>query len=207
MPKPWIFDQIARGSEDSYFRAREEKLLAELRKRVERQRARQGLSEELNVADERILAALEELGFTREVLVLLHIVPLVQVAWSDGKISGAERRKIVEVAAARGIVPGTPAYERLENLLAERPPDEGFEACLRVIHAMFATLPAEQRRAVETDLPAFAHAVARASGGVLGIGAVGAEEQAVLDRIARELAEAHEEAARELTRGGGGASS
>jgi len=207
MSKPWIFDQISKGSEDSYFRQREEKLLAELRKRVERERARKGLSEELNVSDERVLAALEELGFTREVLVLLHIVPLVQVAWSDGTISPAERKKIVEVAAARGIVPGTAAYERLERLLAQRPPEEGFEACLRVIRAMFATLPDAQRKAIETDLPAFAAAVARASGGVLGVGAVGAAEKAVLDRISREIAEAHADAAREILSEGTGTKS
>jgi hypothetical protein len=199
--KEWIFDQVARGSEESYFRSREEKLLAELRRKVEQQRARKGLADELDIHDERVLDALEELGLSREVLVLLHIVPLVQVAWSDGKISPAERKKILEVAGARGIVPGTPAYAKLEELLAQRPPDAGFEACLRVIRAMFSTLPDAQRRAVETDLPAFAAAVARASGGVLGLGAVGAEEQAVLDRIAREIAEAHEEAAREVTRG------
>jgi hypothetical protein len=205
--KEWIFDKVGRGSEETYFRQREEKLLAELRRRVEQERARKGLAEELNIFDERVLTALEELGFTREVLVLLHIVPLIQVAWSDGTISAAERSKIVEVAAARGIVPGTPAYARLEQLLERRPPDEGFDAVFRVIRAMFSTLPEEQRRAIETDLPAFAAAVARASGGVLGVGAVAAAEKAVLDRIAREIAEAHEEAAREVVREGTGSKS
>jgi hypothetical protein len=205
--KEWIFDKVARGSEESYFRQREEKLLAELRRKVDQERARRGLAEELNVFDERVLAALEDLGFTRETLVLLHIVPLIQVAWSDGKISGAERKKIVEVAAARGIVPGTPAYAKLEQLLESRPAEEGFEACLRVIRAMFTTLPEAQRRAVETDLPAFAAAVARASGGVLGVGAVDAAEKAVLDRIAREIAEAHADAARGVVGGGTAAKS
>jgi hypothetical protein len=197
--KPWIFEQIARGSEETFMRRKEQELIAELRRKVEAQRARQGLGQELNVHDERVLKALEDLGFTREVLVLLHIVPLVQVAWSDGTMSKAERAKILEVAATRGIVPGTPAYERLLPLLERRPPDEGFDACMRVIRAMFTSLPEEQRRQVESNLPAFAETVARASGGLLGIGAIGAEERAVLERIAREIAEAHADAAKAVT--------
>lgn len=197
--KPWIFEQIARGSEETFMRKKEQELLAELRRKVEAERARRGMAQELNVHDERVLKALEDLGFTREVLVLLHIMPLLQVAWSDGSISMAERAKILELAARREIVPGTPAYERLLPLLERRPPDEAFEACMRVIRAMFTSLPEEERRGVESNLPAFAEAVARASGGVLGIAAIGAEERAVLARISREIAEAHADAAKAVT--------
>ncbi len=197
--KPWIFEQIARGSEESFFRKREQEILAELRRKVEHERTRKGLEQELNVHDERVLKALEDLGFTREVLVLLHVVPLLQVAWSDGSISARERAKILELAATREIVPGTPAYERLLPLLERRPPDEAFAACARVIRAMFSTWSEEQRRQIESDLPAYAAEVARASGGVLGLGAISPEERAVIDRISREIAEAHADAAKAVT--------
>jgi hypothetical protein len=197
--KPWIFEQIARGSEETFMRRKEQELIAELRRKVEAERQRRGLEQELNIHDERVLKALEDLGFTREVLVLLHVMPLLQVAWSDGAISKAERAKLLELAATRGIVPGTPAYERLLPLLERRPADEGFAACMRVIRAMFTSLPEAERRNVESNLPALAEAVARASGGVLGIAAIGAEERAVLQRISREIAEAHADAAKAVT--------
>ena len=197
--KPWIFDQAARGNEESYYKKKEQEVLEQLRRGVERERKRQDLAEELNIHDERVLQALSDLGFTREVLVLLHVVPLIEVAWTDGSVSAAERAKILELAALRGIVPGTPAYERLIPLLERRPSDEAFAACTRVIRAMFATWPEDQRRRIEENLPAYAAAVARASGGVLGMGAVSAEERAVLDRIAREIAEAHADAAKAVT--------
>jgi hypothetical protein len=199
--KPWIFDRIARGSEELYHQKKEKEVLEQLRGRVERERTRRYLDEELDVHDERVLKALEDLGFTREVLILLHIVPLIQVAWSDGRMDPKERAKILELAASRKIVPGTPAYDRLLPLLESKPPDEAFAACTRVIRAMFPTLSEEDRRGIEQNLPAYAAEVARASGGVLGMGAVSKKERAVLDRIAREIGEAHRDAVKVITSG------
>jgi hypothetical protein len=196
MSDKWIFDQIGRGNEETYYKKKEQEVLEKLRSAVERERERRDLGEELNIYDERVLEALSDLGFTREVLVLLHVVPLVEVAWSDGAMSPTERAKILELAALRGIVAGTPAYERLLPMLENRPPPEAFNACARVIRVMLSSWPEDQRRQIEENLPAYAAAVARASGGVLGIGAVSRQEQAVLDRIAREIADAHAEAAK-----------
>ena len=197
--KPWIFDQRGKSAEESYHHKKEQEALDRLRGRVEQERKRRGLSEELNIYDEKVLDALDELGFTREVLVLLHIVPLIEVAWSDGSISPAERAKLLEIAASRGIVSGTPAYEKMIPMLDERPAEAAFRACTRVIRAMFATLTPEQQRGIEGNLPAYAAAVARASGGLLGMAAISSAEQAVIDRISREIAEAHADAAKKTT--------
>jgi tellurite resistance protein len=197
--KPWIFDRVRRGSEEAYHQKKEKEALEQLRGRVERERTRRYLDEELDVHDERVLKALEDLGFTREVLILLHIVPLIEVAWSDGRMNPEERKKILELAATRNIVPGTLAYERLLPLLETKPADEAFAACTRVIRAMFPTLPEEDRRGIEENLPAYASAVAHASGGVLGLGKVSREERAVLEKIAREIGDAHRDAVKAVT--------
>jgi len=130
---------------------------------------------------------------------ILHLVPLVQVAWSDGGVTEAERTKVHEVAALRGVTPGTPGYLMLEKLLDKRPPDRAFDVCWRVIRAMFTAWPEEKRRACEVSLPAYAAAVASVSGGLLGFRAISADERTVLQRVAREIAEAHTEAARTIT--------
>jgi hypothetical protein len=44
-------------------------------------------------------------------------VPLVQVAWSDGRVTEPERTRIHEVAVLRGVAPGTPGYAILGRLL------------------------------------------------------------------------------------------
>jgi uncharacterized tellurite resistance protein B-like protein len=135
----------------------------------------------------------------RDTVKILLLMPLVQVAWSDGRVSDAERSKIRELAASRAVGPGTLAYDTLEELLDERPPDRAFDLCWRVIRAMFATWPEEKRQALAVSLPAFATEVAGASGGLWGFRSISAEERTALQRITREIAEAHTEANRTIT--------
>jgi cell division septum initiation protein DivIVA len=59
--------------------------------------------------------------------------------------------------------------------------------------------PEEKREALEDKLPAYATEVASVSGGLLGFRSISREERAALQRVAREIAEAHAEAARTIT--------
>lgn len=194
--KTWIFDDIAKGREDAYFRQKEAELADKLRVRFHRQQDRERLAKDVGVHDEQILKTFEELGFSRETVTILHLVPLVQVAWSDGSVTGAERAKIHQLAALRGVAPGTSGYVLLESLLDTRPSPAAIDVCWRVIRAMFTAWPAEKRQAFELSLPAYAAEVASVSGGLLGFGSISADERTALQRIAREMTEAHAEAAR-----------
>ena len=91
---------------------------------------------------------LEELGFSRDTIAILHLVPLVQVAWSDGRVTEAEQSRIRELAALRAVKLGTPGYATLEKLPDERPPDRAFDLLWRVIRAMVAPWPSEKREAL-----------------------------------------------------------
>jgi hypothetical protein len=197
--KPWIFEEIAKGREEAYFRQKEIELIEKLRLRFHEEQDRERLAEDVGVHDEQILRAFEELGFTRETVTILHLVPLVQVAWSDGGVSEAERAKIHEMAALRRVTPGTPGYLMLEKLLHQRPSDRAFDVCWRIIRAMFTAWPEEKRRDFEVSLPACAAEVASVSGGLLGFRSISADERTALQRVAREIAEAHTEAARTIT--------
>ena len=157
------------------------------------------LAEEVGVHDDQILIAFEELGFTRETVTILHLVPLVQVAWSDGGVSEGERSKIREIAALRGVMPGAPGYVLLEKLLRTRPSEHAFDVCWRVIRAMFASWPEDKRRTLEVSLPVYTVEVASISGGLLGFRSISADERIAVQRVAREIAEAHAEGARTLT--------
>jgi hypothetical protein len=194
--KPWIFEEIGKGREEAYFRQKEAELIEKLRQKFHEEQDRARLAEEVGTHDEQILRGFEDLGFSRETVTILHLVPLVQVAWSDGDVSESERSKIHEIAALRGVVPGTPGYLLLEKLLHTRPSERAFDACWRVIRAMLAAWPEDKRRTLEVSLPGYAAEVARVSGGLLGFRSISAEEKTALQRVAREIAEAHTEAAR-----------
>jgi hypothetical protein len=194
--KRWVFEDVGKGAEEAYFRQKEAELIETLRRRFQEQRAREQLGDAVEVHDETILKAFEALGFSRDTVSILHLVPLIQVAWSDGDVSDAERAKIREVAALRGVAAGTPGYGLLERLLDKRPSDQAFDICWRVIRATLAAGTEEKRAAFETDLPSYATQVAKVSGGLLGFHAISASERKALERVAQEIAETHADAAR-----------
>jgi hypothetical protein len=185
------FADRGRALEDEYFRKREQELIEKLRSRAAAEAERHRLGEQAGVADEEILQDLQDLGYTPETVMLLHLVPLVQMAWADGGVSDRERALIVEAARARGVEAGSPADSKLAEWLRSRPSEQLFERTLRAIRAFLEARPAVEREASRSELLSYSTAIASASGGVLGFGAVSAEERALLARLSSELERAH----------------
>ncbi len=189
----------ARRLEDKYFQEKEQELIRKLKERAAKEAARKEMSEALQVADEGIVHALEELGYNRETLKVLHLFPLAAVAWADGSVSQKEREKILAAADARGIEPGTPARDLLEEWL-ENPPDEvTVSRTLKIIRDLMQFSSGTRLEA--EDIMTLCEQVADASGGILGLsGRVSREERAMLRRVAEDLAAAHSKAARDLVK-------
>lgn len=194
-----LWDERRRSYESEYFQRRERELVAKMRERAALEAEEQEMGELLGVSEDEILSALHDLGYTRETVTLLHLVPLLQVAWVDGSVSAEERAGILEAARARGVEESSPANRQLVSWLESRPPEGFFEDNLRLIgHLLEVETPEQQARSRESLL-AYANAIARASGGILGLGSkVSADEQAVLERIARTIESAHGAAARQV---------
>jgi hypothetical protein len=185
------FADRAKGLEEEYFRKREQELIEKLRARAAAESELQQLGEQTGVADAEILQDLRDLGYTPETVMLLHLVPLIQMAWADKGVSERERTLITEAARARGVAAGSPADQQLTEWLTSRPSEQLFEQTLRAIRAFLAARPATEREASQRELLSYSSAIASASGGVLGMGSVNAEERALLARLSSELERAH----------------
>jgi len=185
------FKERGRALEEEYFHRKERELIEKMRQKAAADAARDALGAKTGVADAQLLQDLHELGYTPETLSLLHVVPLVQMAWAEGHVSMRERDLIIEAARARGIESGSAADQMLAGWLAARPSGELFTTTMRAIGAMLASRPQEEREAGTKDLLSYLSSIATASGGVLGFGAVSAEERAVLARITQELEKTH----------------
>lgn len=196
------FKERGRALEEEYFHRKERELIEKMRAKAQAEAAQEELAARTGVADTQILADLHELGYTPETISLLHLVPLVQMAWAEGNVSRRERDLIIEAARARGIESGSAADTQLQGWLASRPSDTLFSTTLRAIGAMFASRPDSEREAGEKDLLSYLTSIASASGGVLGFGAVSDQERAVLERVTAEIEKAHG-AAGVLPRAGG----
>lgn len=192
-----LFAGRGRALEEQYFRKREQELIEKLRKRGEEEAARRRLAEQTGVVDEEILQDLQALGYTPETVMLLHLVPLVQVAWAEGHVSDSERELITAAARSRAVAPNSPADRQLADWLMRRPSDEFFEKTLRAIAAILQARPPEEREASRRDLLSYCTAIASASGGILGFGKVSDQERELLARLASTLERAHGPAAQQ----------
>lgn len=182
------FDKRRRAQEESYFTKRENELIEKMRLKAEQAAERKSMGEELGIADEEVIAELIEIGFTRETLSLLHLTPLVQVAWASDGVSKNERKAIVDVARSHGIAEGSAADKQLAEWLDVRPSDEFFGRTIRAIRAFVSALPASERQAGAMSIVDYCTAVAKVSGGILGLGwKISDAEQQLLEQVAAAL--------------------
>jgi hypothetical protein len=193
-----VFAQRKTGLEEEYFRKKEQELLEQIRRRTALQSRREELAEATGIADEEILATLREMGYTRETVELLHLVPLVQVAWASGSVTPRERELVLRLSEWRGVRKDSPAWEQLNNWLDERPSDNFFLKTLRIIRRLLDSQTMKEQVTGRTDLISFCIRIANASGGFLGIGSKISEgEQTALDQIVEELNRRNPEAVRQ----------
>jgi hypothetical protein len=176
-----------RTLEEEYFRKKDRELIEKMRAAAAADQVRRDLGARTGLGDPALLDELQSLGFDPETVVLLPLVPLVRVAWAEGGVSPQERKMIVELARARGIANGGTADRQLSEWLAERPADDVFARATRLISAMLAGQTPGASDLSADDLVKYCENIAAASGGLLGIGRVSAEERKLLASIASEL--------------------
>ena len=190
------FDDRRRAQEEEYFRRKERELIERMRERSAEASERTEMAETAGVADDAILQSLQDLGFTRETVMLMHLVPLVHVAWIDGGVTPRERDLIFEIAATRGGGAGTDAWRQLADWLERRPSEDFFDDSLRIVGVLSN---AQVEGPTPEDLVGYCMRVAEASGGIFGFGdKVSEAERNLISRIAAELQESHADAAQQV---------
>lgn len=122
---------------------------------------------------------------------LLPLVPLVKVAWAEGRITRRERELIFAAAQRKGIEPGSSAHQRLSDWFDLHPTDEFYTQSLERLREQIHSLPEDQRVLRRLDLLSDCVNVAEASGGESRYPAGGTricdEEKAAVKRIASKL--------------------
>lgn len=145
----------------------------------------------LNVGTEQAVTFTEAQPPVGEMEKLIPLVPLVKVAWAEGRITRREREMIFAAAARMGLEPDSPAHQRLSDWLELHPTDEFYSRTLEQLREELDTLPVEERTLRRLDLLTNCVSVAEASGGTSRFPAGGArvcdEERAAVRRIASRL--------------------
>ena len=169
--------------EDEFFRKENDKAVQRLRELQQQTDAREAFSKVAGISNPAIIDRLIALGIRPEIVSALAIVPLVQVAWADGSLDDKERKAVMDRAEKSGITPGSVHYDLLRSWLDTKPEPRLFTAWTEMVRGIAEQMGPEELATLKTGLIERAQAVARASGGFLGVGSVSAAEQATIDRL------------------------
>jgi len=178
-----ILGERGRALEEEFFRKEDQRLTAKLRELKAKEASREELSRISGIKNTAILDRLLELGVHAETLVALSIVPLAEVAWADGAIDAKEEQAILDRAAKSGVTPGSSNHDLLKSWLERRPEPRLLTAWIHMVQGINENLTAEQVEALRAGLVERVQAVARASGGVLGVSKVSSAEAEMIRQL------------------------
>jgi tellurite resistance protein len=154
--------------EELYFAQHEQDLRNA--KRHEMTLAAKELEEQRKIAssagtdDVEVAARIKALGFDGDSARVFDLLPLVHVAWADGKIQRGERAAILKVLSSRGIDKGSEAFQTMESLLEEKPSEAFMRESLAVLRDVTGGLGDRASSIVDLCIQ-----VAASSGGFLGL--------------------------------------
>jgi hypothetical protein len=170
--------------EETFFSQRDRELMQKLRERIASQERLKALAEVSGITDDELLAQLDQLDVSAETVAALSLVPLVAVAWADGKMDSREREAVLSAAAQKGLEPGHPGYLLLEGWLDQQPERRLLDVWKGYVATLTPTLSDPAKHALQADLLGRARAVAEAAGGLLGFGTrISAAERSTLSEL------------------------
>ena len=89
--------------EEAFFAQQDQALLRRLRDAQAKLSKKQTLADASGIADDAVLEKLVTLGVEGSTVAALSLVPLVLVAWADGKVDVRERDAVLAAAAEVGV--------------------------------------------------------------------------------------------------------
>jgi hypothetical protein len=190
MPAPRIDEQSHFLPETASRRA---ELLARVDSAAGRIEKRKAIASAVGTTDAEIVDRIEQLGLSGDSARVLDLLPLVHVAWADGRVQKAERSAVLAVLEARGIPADSDACLLMEALLEARPSETFLGQSLLLLRELAA------RGGKQTvDIVDLCAKVAESSGGLLGLGSkTNDKERALIGDVAKALGDAAQERFRE----------
>ena len=169
--------------EEAFFHKQDANLLEKLRQQRLSEVTKEDIAAATGIDDEALLERLVSMEINLQTLTALSVIPLVEVAWADGRMEKNERDAVLQAADEAGIPKDGPGYKLLNNWLANKP-DMKLLACWKdYIAALADTMNADCYAQVRDNLMERARNVATSAGGILGIGSISGPEQKKLDEL------------------------
>lgn len=182
------FEDRRNAFEEEYFKTKDASVMGKLKQVFEAKITKDELRKQAGITNEAVLDRLVTLNINGHLLTAFKLLPLVEIAWADGSVDKDEARIVHEAAIKSGVPAKGPAMERMEEWLHRGPTADGRKAWFMFAEELRKTLTPAEMDAFRTELLKYAHDVARASGGVLGLfGQISPGEKRVLDEVTQAL--------------------
>lgn len=179
-PQKWF------NLEEQFYKSLDNQLLEKLRSQADIEQTAESIMKLTGITDGEVAAKIASLKVSPETLAAFCLVPLVAVAWASDDVDADERYVIDQAAKSAGL--DQHCLDLLTSWLNKRPGSELFDTWCSYAKALTASMDESHRVSLRDHIVGQATAVAKASGGVLGIGAISASEKATLDKIKAALA-------------------
>lgn len=181
-----VWAERRKNLEDAFFQERDRQLLEDLRRHYQSSDQLAALRGVSGIQDDQVLQGLIDSGVNASVFTALMLVPLVEVAWSDGHVQENEKDAVLKAAESHSIARGTPAHIWLEKMLIDRPDPSVLTAWKTYVSTLVKQLPPAAVEASRTQMLSWVTNVAEAAGGILGFGnKISTMEQATIHELSR----------------------
>ncbi len=142
------------------------------------------------LSKEDIINSLQDLGITGENYRLLSLLPLVLVAWADGRVQRAEKKRIVEIAESEGFLHKS-NEAMVENWLTQQPSRDYYDKGFKVLVELGRRQRGEGSDITTqtlSDLVDLSVDIAQAAGGLFGRSrSISVHERTALHTLAQAL--------------------
>jgi hypothetical protein len=185
MPVKNTFGEDRSAMVDAIFAEQDRRLVERMRANAVRQATKKELRQVSGIRDDGLLDKLIDLEITPGTFTALAMIPLIEVAWADGKMDPPEKEAILKAADEHGIKTGTDEHDLLEGWLEKSPGEQMLTTWTQYIRDITSTLEPEQKANLKRELLDGARRIAESAGGFLGLTSkISRPEQAMLDRLA-----------------------
>ena len=176
--------KFGRGLENEFFAKRDKEKLEALRAQLAKDAKVAELAAATGIDNEEVLKQLHDLDIGPGTFAAIALVPLIEVAWADGKLEDREREAVLKAAIAEGVDPDGPAHTLLVSWLASRPGPELRAAWFEYVRAFCRGMSEQACHDFQDTVLGNALGIAEATGGFLGLGSrISPMEEQVLNDL------------------------
>ncbi len=175
--------------EEAFCRDVDNMLMGRLQAHAESDEAKARLAKMPHLKDAKLVSLLSRLGITPEGLIAVQLVPMTLVAWASGSVDDKERKLIFDQAKRFGIRERSEPFALLDHWMSHRPSPLLMETWRRFISLELKSLSGKPREKLIELTKEEMLAVAKCSGGFLGLGRVSSTEHRLISTMSKVLDE------------------